>query len=128
MITFLCWYFGISITYTLILYLTLTSDKAFCLLLERSKDTHFNAYLNLRSAFLYLPITLFILNALVFPINFVSKMLAVTLQVIEKSFVKVVGGQEEKFRLKASYHLKSDYNTKSGSGDYNTKSGGGDNK
>ena len=113
MITFLCWYFGISIAYTIILYLTLTSDKVFCLLLENGKDTHFNAYLNLRSAFLYLPITLFILNVLVFPINFVSKMLAVTLQVIEKSFVNVVGGQEEKFRLKSKY---------------NTKSGGDDNK
>ena len=109
MITFLCWYFSISIAYTLILYLTLTSDKVFCLLLERSKATHFNAYLNLRSAFLYLPITLSILNALVFPLNFVSKMLSVTLQVIEKSFIKVFGGQEEKYRLK-------------------TKRGGGDNK
>ena len=107
MMTFLCWYFGISIAYTLILYLTLTSDKVFCLLLENGKDTHFNAYLNLRSAFLYLPITLFILNVLVFPLNFVSKMLAVTLQVIENSFVKVVGGQEEKFRLKSKYNIKS---------------------
>ena len=125
MMTFLCWYFGISIAYTLILYLTLTSDKVFCLLLENGKDTHFNAYLNLRSAFLYLPITLFILNVLVFPLNFVSKMLAVTLQVIEKSFVKVVGGQEEKYRLKAKHHLKSKYHMNS---DYNTKSGGDDNK
>ena len=107
MMTVLCWYFGISIAYTLILYLTLTSDKVFCLLLENGKDTHFNAYLNLRSAFLYLPITLLILNVLVFPLNFVSKMLAVTLQVIEKSFVKVVGGQEEKFRLKSKYNIKS---------------------
>ena len=113
MITFLCWYFGISIAYTIILYLTLTSDKVFCLLLERSKDTQFNTYLNLRSAFLYLPITLFILNVLVFPLNFVSKMLAVTLQVIEKSFVNLVGGQEEKYRLKSKYNIKS---------------GGGDNK
>ena len=111
MITFLCWYFGISIAYTILLYLLLTSHKVFCLMLEHSKDTHFNAYLNLRSAFLYLPITLFILNALVFPLNFVSKMLAVTLQVIEKSFVKLVGGQEEKYRL------KSKCNTKSGGGD-----------
>ena len=117
MITFLCWYFGISITYTIILYLTLKSDKVFCLLLERGKDTQFNNYLNLRSAFLYFPITLFILNALVFPINFVSKMLAVTLQVIEKSFVKVIGDQEEKFRLKASYRLKSKYNINSGGDD-----------
>ena len=125
MMTFLCWYFGISVSYTIILYLTLTSDKVFCLLLENGKDTHFNAYLNLRSAFLYLPITLFILNVLVFPLNFVSKMLAVTLQVIEKSFVKVVGGQEEKYRLKAKHHLKSKYHMNS---DYNTKSGGDDNK
>ena len=116
MITFLCWYFGLSITYTIVLYLTLTSDKVFCWLLERSKDTHFNNYLNLRSAFLYLPITLFILNVLLFPLNFVSKMLSVTLQVIEKSFVKVVGGQEEKFRLKASYRLKSKHNIKTGGG------------
>lgn len=107
MITFLCWYFGISITYTILLYLTLKSDKVFCLLLERSSDTNFNAYLSLRSAFLYLPITLFVLNALVFPINFVSKMLSVTLQVIEKIFVKVVGGQEEKYRLKSKYNIKS---------------------
>ena len=107
MMTFLCWYFGISITYTIILYLTLKSDKVFCLLLERGKDTQFNDYLNLRSAFLYLPITLFILNVLVFPLNFVSKMLAVTLQVIEKGFVKVVGGQEEKFRLKSKCNIKS---------------------
>ncbi|MEG0407330.1 MAG: hypothetical protein RR623_00525 [Bacilli bacterium] len=117
MITFLCWYFGISITYTAILYLTLTSDKVFCLLLEHGKDTHFNAYLNLRSAFLYLPITLFILNVLVFPLNFVSKILSVTLQVIEKSFVKLVGGQEEKYRLKASYRLKRKYNINSGGDD-----------
>lgn len=117
MITFLCWYFGISIAYTIILYLILTSDKVFCLLLENGKDTHFNAYLNLRSAFLYLPITLFILNVLVFPLNFVSKMLAVTLQVIEKIFIKVVGGQEEKFRLKSKYRLKSEYNIKSGGDD-----------
>ena len=107
MITFLCWYFGISVAYTIILYLTLTSDKVFCWLLEHGKDTQFNNYLNLRSAFLYLPITLFVLNALVFPINFVSKMLSVTLQVIEKVFVKVVGGQEEKYRLKAKYNIKS---------------------
>lgn len=107
MIVFLCWYFGISISYTILLYLILSSDKVFCLLLERGKDTHFNAYLSLRSAFLYLPITLFVLNALVFPINFVSKMLSVTLQIIEKVFVKVVGGQEEKYRLKAKYKVKS---------------------
>ncbi len=107
MITFLCWYFGISVAYTIILYLTLTSDKVFCLLLENGKDTHFNAYLNLRSAFLYLPITLFILSVLVFPLKFVSKTLAVTLQIIEKSFVNLVGGQEEKFRLKAKYKIKS---------------------
>ena len=123
MMTFLCWYFGLSIAYTVLLYLLLTSDKVFCLLLEHCKDTQFNAYFNLRSAFLYLPITLFILNALVFPLNFVSKMLAVTLQVIEKSFVNLVGGQEEKYRLKskcrinAKHHLKSEYNTKSGGDD-----------
>ena len=107
MMTFLCWYFGISITYTILLYLTLASDKVFCLLLENGKDTHFNAYLSLRSAFLYLAITLFILNVQVFPLNFVSKILAVTLQVIEKSFVKVIGSQEEKFRLKSKYNIKS---------------------
>lgn len=117
MITFLCWYFGISITYTILLYLILKSDRVFCLLLEHSKDTHFNAYLNLRSAFLYLPITLFVLNVLVFPINFVSKMLAVTLQVIGKGFVKIVGSQEEKFRLKSSYRLKKKYKAKSGGDD-----------
>lgn len=107
MITFLCWYFGISITYTILLYLTLKSDKVFCLLLERSKDTHFNTYLNLRSVMLYIPITMFALNVLVFPLNFVSKMLSVTLQVIEKVFVKVIGGQEEKFRLKSKYNISS---------------------
>ena len=107
MITFLCWYFGISITYTIILYLLLTSDKVFCLLLENGKDTHFNAYLNLRAIMLYIPITLFILNVLVFPINFVSKILSVTSQVIEKGFVKVVGSQEEKFRLKRKYNINS---------------------
>ena len=107
MITFLCWYFGISILYTVLLYLVLSSDKVFCLLLERSKDTHFNAYLNLRSTFLYLPITLFVLNVLVFPLNFVSKMLSVTLQIIEKIFVNVVGGQEEKYRLKRKYNINS---------------------
>ena len=117
MMIFLCWYFGISITYTILLYLTLTSDKVFCWLLENGKDTQFNSYLNLRSAFLYLPITLFILNVLVFPLNFVSKMLAVTLQVIEKIFVKVVGGQEENFRLKSKHHLKSKYNIESGGDD-----------
>lgn len=125
MMTFLCWYFGISITYTILLYLTLTSNKVFCWLLENGKYTHFNAYLNLRSAFLYLPITLFILNALVFPLNFVSKMLAVTLQIIEKSFVKVVGGQEEKYRLKAKCRINAKHHLKS---KYNTKSGGDDNK
>lgn len=107
MMTFLCWYFGISITYTILLYLILTSDKVFCLLLENGKDTHFNAYLNLRSAFLYLPITLFVINVLVFPLNFVLKTLSVTLQVIEKIFVKVVGKQEEKFRLKVKYKVKN---------------------
>lgn len=107
MITFLCWYFGISIAYTALLYLFLTSDKVFCLLLEYSKNTQFNAYFNLRSDFLYLPITLFVLNVLVFPLNFVSKMLSVTLQVIENIFIKVVGGQEEKYRLKRKYNINS---------------------
>ena len=107
MMTFLCWYFGISITYAVLLYLLLTSYKVFCLLLERSKDTHFNAYLNIRSNLLYLPITFFIFNVLVSPLNFVSKMLSVTLQVIEKSFVKVVGGQEEKYRLKSKYNINN---------------------
>ena len=125
MITLLCWYFGISITYTALLYLLLTSHKVFCWLLEHGKDTQFNNYLNLRSAFLYLPITLFILNALAFPLSFVSKMLAVTLQVIEKIFVKVVGGQEEKFRLKAKYRINAKHHLKS---EYNIKSGGDDNK
>ena len=117
MITFLCWYFGISITYTILLYLTLTSNKVFCWLLENGKDTQFNNYLNLRSNLLYLPITFFIFNVLVSPLNFVSKMLSVTLQFIEKSFVKIIGGQEEKFRLKASYRLKEKYKVKSGGGD-----------
>lgn len=107
MITFLCWYFGISVAYSAILYLILSSDKVFCLLLEYGSDTNFNSYLSLRSAFLYLPITLFILNVLVFPINFVSKTLSVTLQVIERIFVKVVGGQEEKFRLKSKYNINT---------------------
>lgn len=107
MITFLCWYFGISIAYTILLYLLLASDKVFCLLLDRSKDTHFNAYLNLRSVMLYIPITMFVLNVLAFPLNFVLKTLSVTLQVIEKIFVKVVGGQEEKYRLKSKYNISS---------------------
>ena len=107
MITFLCWYFGISITYTVLLYLILTSHKVFCLLLERSKDTHFNAYLNLRSDMLYIPITTIALSVLVFPINLVLLTLLVALQFIRKGFVKVVGSQEEKFRLKAEYKVKS---------------------
>ena len=117
MITFLCWYFGISITYTILLYLTLSSDKVFCLLLENGKDTHFNAYLNLRSTMVYIPITTITLSVLVSPINLILLTLLVTLQFIEKSFVKVVGGQEDKFRLKASYRLKSKYNIKSGGDD-----------
>ena len=117
MITFLCWYFGLSITYTIILYLTLTSDKIFCWLLENGKDTHFNAYLNLRSTMLYIPITTIALSVLVYPINLVLLTLLVTSQSIGKGFVKVIGGQEEKFRLKASYRLKSKYNIKSGGGD-----------
>ena len=116
MITFLCWYFGISVAYTILLYLTLTSDKVFCWLLENGKDTHFNAYLNLRSAFLYLPITMFVVNVLSFPINFILKTLTILFEFVGKGFVKVVGGQEEKFRLKASYRLKSKYNIKSGEG------------
>ena len=107
MITFLCWYFGISITYTILLYLTLTSDKVFCILLERSKDTHFNAYLNLRSVMLYIPNTMLITTVLFFPINFVLKTLTILFEFIGKGFVKVIGGQEEKFRLKAKYNIKS---------------------
>ena len=114
MITFLCWYFGISIAYTTILYLTLTSDRAFCWLLGNGKDAYFNAYLNLRSTILYIPITTISLSVLVSPINLVLLTLLVTSQFIGKGFVKVVGGQEEKFRLKASYRLKSKYNIKSG--------------
>ena len=107
MITFLCWYFGISITYTILLYLLLTSDKVFCLLLENGKDTHFNAYLNLRAVMLYIPITTITLSVLVSPINLVLLTLLVTSQFIGKGFVKVVGGQEEKFRLKTKYNIKS---------------------
>ena len=117
MITFLCWYFGISITYTILLYLTLASDKVFCLLLENGKDTHFNAYLNLRSVMLYIPITMFVVTVMFFPINFVLKTLTIIFEFIGKGFVKVVGGQEEKFRLKASYRLKEKYKVKSGGGD-----------
>ena len=117
MITFLCWYFGISVAYTIILYLTLTSDKIFCWLLENGKDTHFNAYLNLRSTMLYIPITTIALSVLVSPINLVLLTLLVTSQFIGKGFVKVVGGQEEKYRLKAGYRLKSKYNFKSGGDD-----------
>ena len=111
MITFLCWYFGLSITYTIILYLTLTSDKVFCLLLENGKDTHFNAYLNLRSTMVYIPITTIALSVLVSPINLVLLTLLVTSQYIGKGFTKVIGGQEEKF------HLKSKYNINNGGGD-----------
>ena len=107
MITFLCWYFGISITYTIVLYLTLTSDKIFCWLLENGKDTHFNAYLNLRSTMLYIPITTIALSVLVYPINLVLLTLLVTSQFIGKGFVKVVGSQEEKYRLKSKYDIKS---------------------
>ena len=113
MITFLCWYFGISVAYTIVLYLTLASHKVFCLLLENGKDTHFNAYLNLRAGMLYTPITMFVLTVLFFPINFVLKTLTILFEFIGKGFVKVVGGQEEKYRLKTKYNLKS---------------GGGDNK
>lgn len=107
MITFLCWYFGISIAYTILLYLTLTSDKVFCLLVGRSKDTHFNAYLNLQSIMLYTPITTIALSVLVSPINLVLLTLLATLQFICKGFLKVVGGQEEKFRLKSKYNTNS---------------------
>lgn len=107
MITFLCWYFGISIAYTILLYLILTSDKVFCLLLEYGKDTHFNSYLNLRSAMLYMPITMFVVTVLFFPINFVLKTLTILFEFISKGFVKVVGSQEEKYRLKRKYKAKS---------------------
>lgn len=107
MITFLCWYFGLSIAYTLILYLTLISDEVFCLLLERSKDTQFNSYLNLRAAFLYLPITNIVLSVIVSPINLVLLILLLALQFISKWFVKVVSGQEEKYYLKAKHKVKS---------------------
>ena len=125
MITFLCWYFGISISYTILLYLLLTSDKVFCLLLERSKHTQFNDYLNLRSAFLYLPITTIALSVLISPINLVLLTLLVTSQFIGKVFVKVVGWQEEKYRLKAKCRINAKHHLKS---KYNIKSGGGDNK
>ena len=117
MITFLCWYFGLSITYTIVLYLTLTSDKVFCWLLENGKDTQFNNYLNLRSTMLYIPITTIALSVLISPINLVLLTLLVTSQSIGKGFTKVIGGQEEKFRLKASYRLKSKHNIKTGGGD-----------
>ena len=117
MIALLCWYFGISITYTILLYLTLTSDKVFCWLLENGKDTQFNNYLNLRSTILHIPITTIALSVLVSPINLVLLTLLVTSQYIGKGFAKVIGGQEEKFRLKASYRLKSKHNIKTGGGD-----------
>ena len=107
MITFLCWYFGFSVVYTGILYLFLTSDKVFCLLLEHCKDTQFNFYFNLRADFLYLPITDIVLSVIVSPINFVLLTLLLALQFISKWFVKVVGGQEEKFRLKRKYNISS---------------------
>ena len=125
MITFLCWYFGISIAYTIILYLILTSSKVFCLLLEHGKDTHFNAYLNLRSVMLYIPITMFVVTAMFFPINFVHKTLTMTYEFIGKGFVNVVGGQEEKYRLKAKCRINAKHHLKA---KYNIKSGGDDNK
>ena len=125
MITFLCWYFGLSITYTIVLYLTLTSDKVFCWLLENGKDTQFNNYLNLRSTMLYIPITTIALSVLVSPINLVLLTLLVTSQFIGKGFVKVVGGQEEKYHLKAKCRINAEHHLKS---KYNTKSGGDDNK
>ena len=107
MMTFLCWYFGISIAYTILLYLLLSSDKVFCLLLENGKDTHFNAYLNLRAVMLYIPITMFITTVMFFPINFLLKTLTIIFEFIGNGFVNVVGGQEEKFRLKRKYNIKS---------------------
>ena len=107
MITFLCWYFGISVAYTIILYLTLTSHKVFCFMLEHSKDTQFNAYLNLRSNMVYIPVTTIALSVLVFPITLVLLTLLVALQFISKGFAKVIGGQEEKYRLKTKYNIKS---------------------
>lgn len=107
MITFFCWYFGISITYAILLYLTLTSDKVFCLLLESGKDTHFNTYLNLRSVMLYIPITMFVATVLYFPINFILKTLTILFEFVGKGFVKVAGGQEEKFRLKRKYNINN---------------------
>ena len=108
MMTFLCWYFGISITYTILLYLTLTSNKVFCWLLENGKDTQFNNYLNLRSTILYIPITTIALSVLISPINLVLLTLLVTSQFIGKGFVKVLGGQEEKYRLKSKYNINSE--------------------
>ena len=107
MITFLCWYFGISIAYTVILYLLLTSDKVFCLFLEHCKDTQFNAYLNLRADLLYIPITNIILSVIVSPINLVLLILLLALQFISKWFVKAVGGKEEKYRLKSKYNINN---------------------
>ena len=107
MIAFLCWYFGVSITYTIILYITLVSDKVFCLLLEYGKDTHFNTYLNLRSIMLYIPVTMFVVTVLFFPINFVLKTLTILFEFIGKGFVNVIGGQEEKYRLKVKYNINS---------------------
>ena len=107
MMTFLCWYFGISVAYTIILYLALTSDKVFCLLLENGKDTHFNAYLNLRAVMLYIPITMFVVTVMFFPINFVLKTSTILFEFIGKGFVNVVGGQEEKYRLKSKYNINS---------------------
>ena len=107
MITFLCWYFGISVAYTIILYLILTSHKVFCLMLEHSKDTQFNAYLNLRSTMSYTPVTTIVLSILVSPVNIVLLTLLMTSQFIGKGFDKVIGGQEEKYRLKSKYNIKS---------------------
>ena len=108
MIIFLCWYFGISIASTVLLYLLLTSDKVFCLLLEHCKDTQFNAYFNLRADFLYIPITNIILSVIVSPINLVLLILLLTLQFISKWFIKVVGGQEEKYHLKTKYNIETE--------------------
>ena len=94
MITFLCWYFGLSIAYTLILYLTLMSDEVFCLLLEYGKDTQFNSYLNIRADFLYIPITNIILSVIVSPINIVVLILLFELQFISNGLLRLLVGKK----------------------------------
>lgn len=100
MITFLCWYFGISVLYTSLYYLILTSDKVFSLLLEHGKDEQFSAYLLQRNYLLYIPVTTITLNILIFPVNFVLKTLSVITKIVGKYFVTFFGKQEEIFRLK----------------------------